>query len=90
MQDINTDPNNHTPYVHRSKILAITTPHIACLNGDLSTAEGLLTQDINTSPNYHTSYAHRSFVMARKCDWDRALLDAIKKTFSAVAHTIAN
>ncbi|KAG1786303.1 uncharacterized protein HD556DRAFT_1539637 [Suillus plorans] len=38
----------------------------------------LLTQDINTSPNNHTSYAHRSFVMARKYDWDRALLDAIK------------
>ncbi|KAG1785781.1 uncharacterized protein HD556DRAFT_1456313 [Suillus plorans] len=96
MQDINTDANNHTPYVHRSKacvrsrliyttiracfvqILAITTSRIACLNGDLSTAEELLTQDINTSPNNHTSYAHRSFVMARKCDWDRALLDAIK------------
>ncbi|KAG1786312.1 uncharacterized protein HD556DRAFT_1445173 [Suillus plorans] len=65
MQDINTDANNHTPY-----ILAITTSRIACLNGDLSTAEELLTQDINTSPNNHTSYAHRSFVMARKYDWD--------------------
>ncbi|KAG1794835.1 uncharacterized protein HD556DRAFT_1535997 [Suillus plorans] len=73
MQDINTDANNHIPY-----ILAITTSRIACVNGDLSTAEGLLTQDINTSPNNHTSYAHRSFVMARKCDWDHALLDAIK------------
>ncbi|KAG1805105.1 uncharacterized protein HD556DRAFT_1437268 [Suillus plorans] len=73
MQDINTDANNHIPY-----ILAITTSHIACVNGDLSTAEGLLTQDINTSLNDHTFYAHWSFVMARKCDWDRALLDAIK------------
>ncbi|KAG1785862.1 uncharacterized protein HD556DRAFT_1450301 [Suillus plorans] len=72
VQDINTDANNHTPY-----ILAITTSRIACLNGDLSTAEELLTQDINTSPHNYTSYAHRSFVMARKYDWDRALLDAI-------------
>ncbi|KAG1785874.1 uncharacterized protein HD556DRAFT_1450312 [Suillus plorans] len=79
MQDINTDGNNHTPYVHRSKAcFPITSSRIACLNGDLSTAEGLLTQDINTSPNNHTSYAHRSFVMARKYDWDQALLDAIK------------
>ncbi|KAG1800320.1 uncharacterized protein HD556DRAFT_1439176 [Suillus plorans] len=79
MQDINTDANNHTPYIHRSKAcFPITSSRIACLNGDLSTAETLLTQDINTSPNNHTSYAHRSFVMARKYDWDQALLDAIK------------
>ncbi|KAG1793189.1 uncharacterized protein HD556DRAFT_525147 [Suillus plorans] len=74
---ITTDANNHTPHAHRSKILVITTSRIACVNGDLSTAEDLLTQDINTNPNNHTSYAHRSFVMARKHDWDHALRDAM-------------
>jgi len=64
------------------QILAITTAHDACINGDLSTAEELLTQDINTDANNHTSYAHRSFVMARKRDWDRALQDAIKVRFT--------
>ncbi|KAG1793190.1 uncharacterized protein HD556DRAFT_1527681 [Suillus plorans] len=59
------------------QILAITTSRIACVNGDLSTAEELLTQDINTNPNNHNSYAYRSFVMARKHDWDHALRDAI-------------
>ncbi|KAG2364291.1 hypothetical protein BDR07DRAFT_1402050 [Suillus spraguei] len=63
--------------VPNSKILAITTARSACMNGDLSTAEGLLTQDINANNSY-TSYAHRSFVMARKHDWDHALLDAIE------------
>ncbi|KAG1789521.1 heterokaryon incompatibility protein-domain-containing protein [Suillus plorans] len=60
------------------QILAITTARNACMDGDLSTAEELLTQDIDTDPNNHTSYAHRSFIMARKHDWDRALQDAIK------------
>ncbi|KAG2335861.1 hypothetical protein BDR05DRAFT_205965 [Suillus weaverae] len=60
------------------QILAITTARIACIDGDLSTAEELLTQDINTDVNNHTSYAHRSFVRARISDWDRALQDAIK------------
>ncbi|KAG2142856.1 quinon protein alcohol dehydrogenase-like superfamily [Suillus bovinus] len=59
-------------------ILATTTAHTACINGDLSTAEDLLTQDIDTDPNNYTAYAHRSFVMARKHDWDHALRDAIK------------
>jgi tetratricopeptide (TPR) repeat protein len=54
------------------------TARIACIDGDLSTAEQLLTQDINTDVNNHTSYAHRSFVMARKHDWNHALQDAIK------------
>ncbi|KAG1792993.1 uncharacterized protein HD556DRAFT_1444087 [Suillus plorans] len=59
-------------------ILAITTARVACIDGDLSTAEGLLTQDINTNVNNHASYAHRSFLMARQYNWDRALQDAIK------------
>ncbi|KAG1766605.1 hypothetical protein EV702DRAFT_1282874 [Suillus placidus] len=59
-------------------ILAITTARDACIIGDLSTAEELLTQGIRTDANDYTSYAHRSFVLARKHDWDRALEDAIK------------
>ncbi|KAG2338654.1 WD40 repeat-like protein [Suillus weaverae] len=62
----------------KSKILAITTARNACLTGDLSTAEELLTQEIVTDPNEYTSYANRSFVMARKHNWDHALDDAIK------------
>lgn len=50
----------------------------ACITGDLSTAEVLLTQEINTDANNYTSYANRSFVMARKHHWDQALEDAIK------------
>ncbi|KAG2738119.1 hypothetical protein P692DRAFT_20759619 [Suillus brevipes Sb2] len=61
-----------------AKILAITTARYACITGDLSTAEDLLTQDIHTDANDYTLYAHRSFVMARKHDWDHALEDAIK------------
>jgi hypothetical protein len=55
----------------------------ACITGDLQTAEGLLTQAIDAHTNDHISYANRSFVMARKLDWDRALLDADK------VHTLA-
>ncbi|KAG2356044.1 hypothetical protein BDR07DRAFT_1424294, partial [Suillus spraguei] len=50
--------------VPHPKILAITTARNACVNGDLSTAEELLTQDININPINHTSYCHRSFIMA--------------------------
>ncbi|KAG2365171.1 hypothetical protein BDR07DRAFT_1481719 [Suillus spraguei] len=64
--------------VPHTKILAITTARKACIDGDLSTTEELLTQDINTDPNNHTSYSHRSSVMARTRDWDRAFNDAIK------------
>jgi hypothetical protein len=60
------------------QILGITTARIACIDGDLFTAERILAQDINTNVNNHTSYAHRSFVMARKHDWDRAIEDALK------------
>ncbi|KAG2362239.1 hypothetical protein BDR07DRAFT_1357912 [Suillus spraguei] len=65
------------PQCIHPKILVITTARIACMHGDLSTAEEILTQDINANNN-HTSYAHRSFVMARQNDWDHALQDAIK------------
>ncbi|KAG2365169.1 hypothetical protein BDR07DRAFT_1354004 [Suillus spraguei] len=64
--------------VPHPKILAVTTARNACINGDLSTAEELLTQYINANPNNHTSYSHRSFIIARKHDWDNALQDAIK------------
>jgi hypothetical protein len=60
------------------QILVITTARNACIDGDLSTAEELLTQEIFADANDYTSYAHRSFVMARKHDWDHALQDAIK------------
>ncbi|KAG2737377.1 hypothetical protein P692DRAFT_20652962, partial [Suillus brevipes Sb2] len=55
-----------------------TTARHACVTGDLSTAEDLLTQNIHTNANDYTSHAHRSFVMARKHDWDHALEDAFK------------
>ncbi|KAG1750592.1 WD40-repeat-containing domain protein [Suillus paluster] len=62
-----------------SKILAInTTARKACITGDLSAAEKILTQEIETDANNDISYADRSLVMARKFDWDRALHDASK------------
>jgi hypothetical protein len=64
------------------QILAITTARNACLTGDLDTAEELLTQEIDTDDNPHTSYAHRSFVMARKHDWDHALQDALRVSYT--------
>jgi tetratricopeptide (TPR) repeat protein len=61
------------------KILAIDmTIRNACITGDLTTAEQLLTQEIDVDANSCTSYANRSFVMARQLDWDRALHDANK------------
>ncbi|KAG2147912.1 uncharacterized protein EDB93DRAFT_395336 [Suillus bovinus] len=61
------------------QILAIDTPaRNACIAGDLSTAEKILTQEINADTNKYAPYANRSFVMARKHHWDRALQDAIK------------
>jgi tetratricopeptide (TPR) repeat protein len=54
-------------------------PRNACITGDLSTAEELLTKEIQASGvNNHQSYANRSFVMARKYDWDHALEDALQ------------
>ncbi|KAG2069789.1 WD40 repeat-like protein [Suillus decipiens] len=62
-----------------SEILAIdATARNACITGDLSTADRLLTKDINANSNDYNSYANRSFVMAKKADWDRALDDALK------------
>lgn len=70
------------------QILAIDTPvRNACIAGDLSTAEKLLTQDINANTNKYTSYANRSFVMARKHNWDHALQDAIKVRYTDLPHT---
>ncbi|KAG2359514.1 hypothetical protein BDR07DRAFT_1414832, partial [Suillus spraguei] len=61
------------------EILAIdTTARNACITGDLSTADRLLTKEINANINDYNSHANRSFVMARKGDWDRALDDALK------------
>ncbi|KAG2126787.1 uncharacterized protein EDB93DRAFT_1272949 [Suillus bovinus] len=71
--------NSHNP-IRASfvQILPITAARDACLIGDLSTAEELLTQDIQTDANDFTSYANRSFVMAQKHAWDHAFEDAIK------------
>ncbi|KAG2066809.1 WD40 repeat-like protein [Suillus decipiens] len=61
------------------EILAInTTVRNACMAGDLSSADRLLTKEINDDSNDYNSYANRSFIMARKTDWDRALDDALK------------
>jgi hypothetical protein len=51
----------------------------ACIIGDLSTAEELLTQEIHTDANLHTSYVNVSFVMGRKHDWD---YDAVKVSYT--------
>jgi hypothetical protein len=50
----------------------------ACINGDLPTAEELLTQEIETNGDNYRSYANRSVVVARKLDWDQAFHDATK------------
>ncbi|OAX39465.1 WD40 repeat-like protein [Rhizopogon vinicolor AM-OR11-026] len=52
--------------------------YIACMSGDLATAEELLTREIDANGNNYPSYANRSVVMARKLEWDRALDDATK------------
>jgi hypothetical protein len=49
----------------------------ACIIGDLSTAEELLTQEIHTDANLHTSYVNVSFVMGRKHDWDYDAVESI-------------
>ncbi|KAG1786314.1 uncharacterized protein HD556DRAFT_1528393 [Suillus plorans] len=65
-----------------------STTRDACINGDLDTAEALLTQQIDADNNDHNAYANRSFVRARKADWDRALDDALKAIalFNAKQH----
>ena len=54
------------------------TARHACITGDLSKAEDLLTQRITADPNNYNTYASRSLVMARKFDWNCALDDALK------------
>ncbi|KAG2128630.1 uncharacterized protein EDB93DRAFT_1256628 [Suillus bovinus] len=72
-------PKDHLDNKMPNDILNINmTADDACIAGDLSTAEQLFTREINTDANNYVSYANRSFVMARKCDWDHALQDAIK------------
>jgi len=48
----------------------------------LPAAEALLTREIDTDANNYNSYANRSLVMARKLDWDWALLDALKVRYT--------
>jgi hypothetical protein len=61
------------------QILA-TNPAVrnACISGDLSMAEELLTREIDADADNFRSYADRSAIMARKLDWDCALDDATK------------
>jgi hypothetical protein len=56
----------------------------ACITGDLSKAEELLTREIDAVVNNYNSYANRSFVMARKHKWDHALHDASKVRYTAL------
>ncbi|KAG1784769.1 uncharacterized protein HD556DRAFT_1314791 [Suillus plorans] len=55
-----------------------STVRNACIAGDWPTAEKVLNVDIYTDASDHTAYANRAFVMARKCDWNQALQDAIQ------------
>lgn len=50
----------------------------ACIALNLPTAEKVLNEEIDADSNNYISYANRALIMARKCDWDRALLDSIK------------
>jgi hypothetical protein len=71
-----------------AQIFAITaTVRSACVTGDLSTAEELLTQEIDADVNNYVSYANRAFVMARKLNWDHALQDANKARYTNSAWT---
>jgi hypothetical protein len=61
------------------QVLAMnSTVRNACIVGNWPIAEKALTINIHTDANDHTAYAHRSLVMARKCDWNQALKDAIQ------------
>jgi len=61
-----------------------TTVRDACISGDLTTAEDLLTQEIGIHGENYRSYTSRSVVMARKLDWDCALDDATKVRCSSL------
>jgi hypothetical protein len=61
------------------KILAMKSAvRNACIVGDLPAAELVLNIDIDAGTNVHTAYANRAFIMARKCNWDQALYDAVQ------------
>lgn len=70
---------NNKPQALEPKILSMnTTIRNACLIGDLHIAEVMLTKEIDADGSKYNSYANRSVVMARKLDWDCALVDAYK------------
>jgi hypothetical protein len=50
----------------------------ACIIGDFPAAEKVLNIDIEADADNHTAYTNRAFVMARKCDWDQALQNAVQ------------
>jgi hypothetical protein len=73
------------------QILAISTAiRNACITGDLTTAEELLTQEIDADGNNYNSYANRSFVAARKSDWDDALQDALRVRYTMLHLDLPN
>ncbi|KAJ8585522.1 WD40 repeat-like protein [Rhizopogon salebrosus TDB-379] len=77
--DTKSQESDVDAHYFESKMLAMNTVvRNACIDGDLPTAEELLTQEIDANGNNYHSYANRSVVMARKLDWDRALDDATK------------
>lgn len=51
--------------------------------GVLDAAEELLTQEIDADDNNYESYANRSVVRARRAEWENALQDATKVSYSA-------
>jgi len=78
--DLMKEQATHQAQAHSDfKVLTMnSTVRNACIVGDFPTAERVLNLDIVAHPNDHTAYANRAFVMARKCDWDKALQDAIQ------------
>ncbi|KAG1789544.1 uncharacterized protein HD556DRAFT_777664 [Suillus plorans] len=70
---------NNKPRALEPKILFMnTTIRNACLVGDLHIAEAMLTKEIDADGSNYNTYANHSVVMARKLDWDCALVDACK------------
>lgn len=61
----------------------------ACIAGDLHTAEELLVQEIEADDKDYDSYANRSIIMARGCEWDHALRDAVKVRRSPPINTMS-
>ena len=55
-----------------------TTVRNTCIFEHPPTTEEVLSQEIGIDENNHNYFAIRSFVLARRCEWDHALHDAIR------------